>query len=763
MLALTPATLGGAHDLLARALVFVVLTAGGLAALAALLARRAPPVRPDAPVADPHFPHPALAGGFAGVIAGLLAVALGGAGALPWLALACLAGAAIEHAESRLLVRLYPRLGRTNLASRAGPAEQVLAIGHTLAATVAALAAGALLHAQQAAEAVRAATPVAGWAVGLGLAALAAAAFVRSGRGLGRWLGPLALVALGVHVALMILLLAGGGSSAVLSDMFSQALGGEAAFAGAIAAAAQGVLRAGVAGATGGLGHAAAPPQRAWTAPLVTAAVALLTGLAALPGLTTREAIAGRELAPLERHLRGGLAPSDYGQLIVVPPDAGLEEGKRYPMVLRADPRGHLYGEVFRDENIVAAPAWEFTRTVDTIILRDKDPVRGKNPGFDLRIPARRELVETRVGPFLKLHPIDPTVNLRQLMVSRDLEGPFLNVDDFHFVAGVARGFQMGSGDRLSMFEEPRPADAPKNPALRDFVAFNYTGPFFDRGAPPAPLALPVPAESGLEVGSLVDLRLDAPGRGLELGFVNRLGQLEVPPWDFLAACDTAVLRHKDDPAQDRTIAVRSALASGRLRFTSPDLDLTQLASEWPEHTGPHLRPPSYEFTAEVHRGARLPAEQAETHLAVVPVHHDAAPTGNPGPGIYHPHPGEVLITGMQGPFIAEDASGTLVRGLARRLGPTAAGLGAAALVLLALAGLVQWLRAGLRSASLLLGPAPGIGVGLLFLVCVALGPWLGLPPLLRVADAAAALAVLLGLSRLLTLLLWLGRPDRGT
>jgi Na+/alanine symporter len=756
MLALTPATLGGAHDLLARALVFVVLTAGGLAALASLLTRKQP-VGPGGPVADPRFVHPALGGAFAGALAGSLAVALGGPGALPWLVLACLAGAAIQHAEARLLVRLYPRVGQTSLASRTGPAEQVLALGHALTATIAALAAGALLHAHQAAEAVRAAGPISGWAVGLGLAALAAVALVRPGR----WLGPLALVALAVHVALMIVLLAGGAVGPVFSTMFSQALGGEAALAGAVAAAAQGIVRASVAGATGGLGHAAAPPQRAWAAPLVTAAVALLTGLAALSGPTPGQAIAGRELVPLEPHLRGGLAPSTYGQLIVVPPDSGLEEGKKYPMVLRADPRGHRYGEIIRDDNIVAAPAWDFTRTVDTIILRDKDPVRGENPGFDIRIPARRELVETKLGPFLKLHPIDPTIKLSQLVASRDLVGPFLNVDDFHFVGGVARGFQLSGGDRLTMFEEPRPPDAPRNPALRDFIAFNYTGPFFDRGAPPAPVALPVPLESGLEVGSLIDLRLDAPTRGLELGFINRHDELEVPPWDFLAACDTAILRHKDDPTLDRTIAVRSRLTAGRLRFQSPDINLAELKTLLPEYTGPHLRPPSYEFTAEVHRGARLPAGQADTHLALVAVHDDRVPTGNPGTGIYHPHPGEVLLTGMQGPVLAQDASGTLVRGLARRLGPAGAGLGAAALVLLALAGLVQWLRAGLRSASLLLGPVPGIGVGLLFLACVALGPCLGLPPLLRMADAAAALAVLLGLARLLALLVWLGRPER--
>ncbi len=760
MLALTlatsgGATLGGAHDLLARALVFVVLTAGVLAVLVALLSRSRPGDPDDGPgLLTRGLPTslPTIFGAaFAGVVAALLAIGLGGPGALPWLVLASLLGAAIQHVQARL--------ARPTLAARTGLPGHVLGVSHALAASLAALTAGALLHGHQAAEAVQASGPIAPWAVGLGLAALVLGGL----RGPGRWLGPLAAVALAVHVALMSLLLAQGGLSAVLGDMFAQALGGEAALAGLLAAAAQGVLRAAVAGATGSLGHADHQHRRGWLAPILTAGVALLTGLAALTaGVLTPEVMTSRELLPLERHLRGGLTPSEYGQLIVLPDESGLEEGQRYPMVLRADPRGHLYGGIFRDENIVAAPAWDFTRTVDTVILRDKDPERGKNPGFDLRIPVRRELVDTKVGPFLKLHPIDPTVNIRQLMGTRDLEGPFLNVADFHFVGGVTRGFRMQGGERLSMFEEPRAADAPRNPALRDIVAFNYSGPYFDRGESQAPLALAAPIDGGLQPGRIVHLRMDSPARGLELGFLNRLGELEVPPWAFLGAADTAVLRHPDDPTQDHTIAVRSRLQSGRLRFTSPDLNLEKLAKLLPGYTGPFLRPPSYHFAAEVHHGARLPAEFAETHVALIPVHRQRAPAGNPGPRTYDPHPGEVLLTGMQGPHLDQDGTGLLVRGIARRFGPVAAGLGAGSMLVLALAGLLYWLRAGLRSAADLLGAWPGFGFGLVFLVCVAIGPALELTALLRVADAAAALAVLLGTARLLAYLPRLARRDRG-
>ena len=225
------------------------------------------------------------------------------------------------------------------------------------------------------------------------------------------------------------------------------------------------------------------------------------------------------------------------------------------------------------------------------------------------------------------------------------------------------------------------------------------------------------------------------------------------------------MLRHPDDPAQDLTIAVHHRLAFGRLRFTSPDIDLEQLGKQLPGYTGPFLRPLGFHFAAEVHHGARLPAEYAETHVALIPVHAQSAPAGNPGVRTYDPHPGEVLLTGMQGPFLDEDGAGILVRGIGHRLGTAVAGLEAAALALLALAGLLYWLRAGLRSVGQLLGPRTDIGFGALFLVCAALGPALQLIPLLRVADAAVALAVLLGTARLLALLPRLARrdhPDHG-
>lgn len=750
MLALTPAALGGAHDLLARALVLVVLTAGALAALATLLSRTPRSRDPDEPAASGL--SAGLAGAaFSGVVGALVAIQVGGVGALVWMVLGCLAGAAIQGAEARLTGRMLRAPGHA--------AGQALAVVQALAAMLAALLAGAALHAGQAVEAARASAPVEPWVVSLGLAALTGLAL----RGRGRWLGPAALVGLAVHAALMLWLVFGdaGALSRVLSTMSAEAFGGVAAAGGLLGVAAQGVLRAAVAGATGGLGQAAALGRRgAWSAPLVTAAVALLTGLAAaVSGATASVEVAGRELLALERPLRAGLSPSEYGQLVVLPADAGLEEGKKYPVVLRADPRGHKYGELFRDENIVAAPGWDFTSAVDTVILRDKDPVRGANPGFDLRIPVTREVVDTKVGPFVKLRPVDPTINIRQLMVARELVGPFLNVGDVRFEAGVLRGFQLAGGERMSLVPEPRPKGGPPSPALRDLITLNYAGPYPDHGEPAPPLALAAPIDGGLVPGTVAHLRLDPPARGLELGFVNRLGELELPPWDFLAAADTVVLRHNEDPALDRRIRVRNYVMFGRLRFTSDELDFGALAKEMPGFSGPYLEPPSHHFAVEVHHGTRLPAEHAETSLALIPVHPQPAPIGNPGTYLYTPHPGEVLLTGMTGPFHDRYATGGLIAALARRSGPPLAGLGALALVVLALAGLRQWLRAGRHPAMQLLGSAAGPGFTALFLLGVALGPAIGLAPLLRIAEIAVAVAVLLGLARLLV---WLPRLRRG-
>ena len=275
MLALIPATLGGPLDLLARALVFLVFTAGALAALAGLLGRA--PAGPRAPIAQVAYAS------FSGIVAALLAVQLGGPGALVWLVLACLAGAAIHKIEARQAGASGPE-DRSSGPASTSLAAAALRVGHAVAVVLLTLAAGALLLAHQAAELSGAVGPVLPWACGL---ALAAATFLavrgdHDSRG-GRWLGPLTLISLGLHVALCLSLLAGGAAlGPVLADMFRAAFTADAALAGGLAAAAQGVLRAAASGAVGGLSGPRPDQRGAWGEPLVVAAVALLTGLAGL-------------------------------------------------------------------------------------------------------------------------------------------------------------------------------------------------------------------------------------------------------------------------------------------------------------------------------------------------------------------------------------------------------------------------------------------------------------------------------------------------
>lgn len=679
-----------------------------------------------------------LAGvGLTGVAGGALALGLGGPGAIAWWWLAALLGAGLHWAEARLH-------DPADMSSGTGRFAHVLRGGSAVAGLVAALAAGALLHAQQAAEVLRDGLGLAPAAAGPLLAAslLALLAAARPARG-----GLLGLALLGAFVALALaaLLADPAAAAAGLGAMVQGAWSADAAALGLLAGAAQAVLWSTLAAGPGlGAELRDDPAARLLAAPagaLVATLSALLVAASGDPAALTEP-----KPAALERHLGVGLQPSEYGQTIVIDPSFGLEPGQNYEVVLRSDPRGNRIGELLPADNIVAVPAWAALADTDAIILRDTDPGRAGNPGFDVRVPCTREIIKTRVGEYLKLRPLDPDVDLFKLMRARDLDGPFLPMADIHIIGSVRSGVAVGtSKSRTLLYEEPRPAGAPRNPPLRDLLTMGYGGPYFDPGGavPAPPPALVSAADLPLTPGQRLHLRVDAPARGLELGFVNRLDELEVPPWDFLAGTSVALLRHKDDPDKDIRVPVLGRLAFGRLRFSSsdPDLSFGDL-SAYPEHTGPFLLPPSSRFAVEVRAGTRLPPEFTDRR-ALIPLHTQTQ--GNPGAGLYAPHPAETLLAGMLGPVRDQTGAAQILPGLARRLGPAGAAAGALTLACLALAGLTFWLRLGQDCAGRVFGGG-AFGLALLFLACVLVGPFCDPAAILRAALAPVALAGLLGL-----------------
>lgn len=712
-----------------------------------------------------------LAGiGLGGVAGAAFALAAGGPGAIAWWWLLGLLGGGLHWAEARL------GAVDSDVSQGSGRVGQVLKFLSACAGLAAALAAGALLHAQQGAEVLRDGLGLAPWAAGPVLAGLLFGLLLLTGRRRGAdplvAAGALAAVAVlaWVVLALAALVAAPGALAAGLSAMVQGAWSAEAASVGALAAAGQAVLWASFAAGPGlaaadreGADEAGEPAESVVTVAPLTAVVATLAGLLVLAAgdprapLTAREASALPDapagVVALERHLGVGLQPSDYGQTVVLAPDTGLEAGKRYEVVLRADPRGHKAGEVIAGDNIVVVPAYAVAADIDELILRDKDPARAKNPGFDVHIACTRELVKTRVGEFYKLRPRDPHLNLQQLMTARDLAGPFVRLRDYHFVASVRAALAMGKNQtRLLLYEEPRPADAPFDPALRELLTLGYAGPYLDPGgateAPP--LAFAAALQFSPAPGERVHLRLDPPARGLELGFVNRIGELEVPPWDLLAGATVAVVPHRDDPALDLRVPVRSRLAFGRLRFTSADPEFVfgQLAKTHPEHGVPRLLVGGHHFAAEARAATRVP-EPRPAESVLIPLYPGVQPQGNPGRSIYTPHPFELLLAGMHPPVRDQFGAAQVLPGLTAALGRPGAFTGALVLGALALAGLAFWLRRGQRFAARCFGGGE-YGVALAFFACVVAGPACDPAALLRVAGPAVGLCVVLGLTAIL-------------
>jgi Na+/alanine symporter len=188
---------------------------------------------------------------------------------------------------------------------------------------------------------------------------------------------------------------------------------------------------------------------------------------------------------------------------------------------------------------------------------------------------------------------------------------------------------------------------------------------------------------------------------------------------------------------------------------------------QWEEFTGPYLDAPPYEFEAEVHTGTRFPASSAylqrigqqrkaltgpfSERRTLVAVHPDGEPRG-PAGELYDPHPAEVAPF-MDGPWVSGQGIERL--GLATRLWITHGAdlLLAVSVLLLALTTMITWAGTGARAADYVFGRGGGLGFYLAFLLAGLGGAALDLLAVVRVADYLMIGLVVLNGVGLLTLL----------
>ena len=722
----------------------------------------------------------AATSGVGALAGGTIAVTLGGPGALLWMRIATLFAVALSYAEAELARRIAPaeqsKHPHSDLAAglftRRTRLTRGLADVQTLLLPLAALFAGAVLQGEQADAALAHGLdlPRGLVAISLGLA-LAILLLTNHTRPISVFLVRSAPILLVVYVVLSLTFLVHHGDAAIdalhtIAGHFTHltaAVSGASA-AGLVFMMQHGVMRATLAGEAG-LGITSLTVQR-HNAVRGSLAVALLpiftvgvlgttSGLVVmLETALERPSVADAKIVPLERHESRGLRPSRLGQTIVLPTDTKLQSGERYPMVLRANPRGHRMGRLLDDQNAVMFPLWEIAQDTDTIVLRDRDPARAKNAGYDVRIPCVREVATARDGTeLLKLTPADETLDLRHIMRVSGLDGPFVVLDDFHFVGKVGHAVSPDSnlGEHLAMIEEARDQGSPYNPILRELFTAGYRGPYVDDGQPRPPYTLlATPEFSTLvrdDVASRLRLRMVPPARGLNYGWVTPTGDIVLPAWDFLAKTRTVVFRHAENTDEDIFVPVTAVMKRGRLHLRSEDSRAPLSSFVGREHyEGPFLLTPEYEFDVEVHTGTRLPADMVD-RVTLIPLHASGEPMGNVGDGPYDPHPGEVLESGMLGPFVATDAADRIADVVGTDLGWSARLLVAVVASLLGVAATLGWLahcRQAFRSnrhASLLLGAL----VALFYMI----GPSVGFVWARSLADAAVgllALPVLIGL-----------------
>lgn len=726
--------------------------------------------------------------GVGSVAAAALALEAAGPGAIAWMWIVAILGMGVSWAEVTVSARLPGSEGAAPgpiTAARAGLGRLGGALGllYALSLLTSTVAVGAVFQAEQTGQWMRELMSVRPEITAILLALATAGLVLLSPTRAHRWASRLALPLLGIYVlgALIVIGGAAGEAGAALSTIITEAFSAETFGAGLLSGGLVVVLQTAVLRSTlaheAGLGTLAIaatasvdedepedtqrPALLAMLVPAITTlGLGTLTALVVmLSGASQRERAAERLFLPLAQLERHEITASELGQAFTLPEHTALASKRRYRMVMRANPRGHKVGTLANDERTVGMPAWENAAAVDTLYFRHKDE-RGQHEAFDVAVPCERVDTDLAGVPWIELTPKDPELNLRIMMRGRELDGPFVHLGDVEFPGVVLPSVRRGEADTegaqetLTLFEEPKSEGSPHNPSLRSLVTLGFAGPYVvgPAGQERPPWGLIAAEGFSPAPGSLAHLRFLSPARGLDVGFLNPRGELELPAWAFLTAADTAIVRHREDPSRDFPVPVTYELREDRLLFTSvaPDFTFADLRTLTDYEPRPYLVAPPYSMTVEVHEGARLPVEYRERR-ALIPVDDYQAPLAA---GLRRANPREVLATRMIGPLVDHDGAGVVASGFLRELPRPLAWLVALSLLGMVALTLRAWAHHGAAAFASLLGNNGWVRAVFLamFVLLIAIGASYPLYHLIRWIDASLALTLQLQLVLLLLL-----------
>ncbi|EDM78123.1 hypothetical protein PPSIR1_34437 [Plesiocystis pacifica SIR-1] len=784
--------------------------------------------------------------GMGSVGGSMLALELGGPGAIAWMWVASLLGMALIYAEVRLSVRLELKRRKQRRDDDApvqadaaavlteylpAPLGRPLAALFCLALMIFGVSAGAVLQTQQSAFILEGLMVDPSWVV-MSLAGVAAIGMaVPRLRTLVAAIGPVA-VALYVVALVLIIARAPGSPGEALASILGGFTGSDAALGGAAGGGVLIALQAGFLRATlateAGLGSSgftpeadrARDPERTAASvmlvplvsgalvPTITALAVLTTAPSALridepgerrPAADARVASEAEleELAelfadgdvtqldeadalkvqaawiPLELPQSRGTAGSlQTGQTVILPTDvaieadasadaAGLRRDHVYPMVMRSSPRGTKM-PVKEGINKIIIRYGPEAEGITEVVFRDKDPKRRNLAAYDIRVAVTTEVAGPENAQWMSLTPVDEDIDLYRLSKVRD--GPYVVYGDFTFGARIVRMFHQKWGNHDAVVAADQNEWRPLS--LRTTVESpSYRGPYLDDGSARPPVAMVAREGFDAPIGSRLPVELRSPSRGLDVGQLLASGEYITPPWRFLMDTTHAVLRHKTDPAQDIRIPVTVEFRNGYLHFLSGDPKTADFAkaARWRDYTGPYLDAPAYAFDVEVHSAVRVPASQAyldrkglerqgltspyAERRALVAVHPELEAMGSRRE-LYDPHPAEVAPF-MDGPYLS--ASGRITVGANHLAAAAAHGLDhggdillGVCVLILALTTMVAWSSYGARAADFVFGQGAGIGYRVVFVIGSILAVGASAQSILRVADHAMIVLVVL-------------------